>query len=89
MSPFIQIIKTINFCLSDQNGILLHLVFSDLGDVVNGRQGVVSCLLEFRSLSSAVESATGEFYVLRCHSGNLRHRAKILTSRLYLSVKYT
>jgi hypothetical protein len=42
-----QIVKTINFCLSDQNGILLHLVFSDLGDAVNGRQGVVSARIPF------------------------------------------
>jgi hypothetical protein len=42
ISFYRQIIKTTNFRLSDQNGILLHLVFSDLGDVVDRRQGAVS-----------------------------------------------
>jgi hypothetical protein len=43
-------------------------------------EGKGSCLLEFRSLSYAVETVPGEFHVLRCHSGNLCRRAKILTS---------
>jgi hypothetical protein len=47
VSLYRQIVKTINFCLSDQNGILLRLVFSNLGDVVNRRQGVVSARILF------------------------------------------
>jgi hypothetical protein len=66
VSFYRQIVKTTNFCLSDQNGILLYLVFSDLGDVVNRRQGVVSCLLGFDSLSSDVETLLSELHVLQC-----------------------
>jgi hypothetical protein len=51
-------------------------------------EGKGSSLLEFHIISSVVETVPGEFYVLRCHSGNLRRRAKILTRQLYLSVKY-
>ncbi len=75
VSFYRQVVKTINVCLSDQDDILLNLVFSNLGYVVNEGKG--SCLLEFRSISSAVETVPCEFYVLRCHSGTLCRRAKI------------
>jgi hypothetical protein len=67
---------TTNFYMNDQNGILLCLVFSNLGDVVNGSvwfsailvmlsmKGKGLCLLEFHSLSSAVETVPGEYHVL-------------------------
>jgi hypothetical protein len=48
MSPFIdRSSRQLISVLSDQNGILLCLVFSDLGIVVNRRQGAVSTGIPF------------------------------------------
>ena len=44
-----EIVKTTNFCLSDQNGVLFCLVFCDVGNVVNGRQRVVCRQIPFCS----------------------------------------
>jgi hypothetical protein len=59
MSPFIdRSSRQLVSVLSDRNGILLCLVFSELGVVVNRRQGVVSAGIPFsrKTLSTSMWS---------------------------------